>query len=113
MALIGLYGVIAFMAVRRTQEIGIRMALGATRVDVLRLILGEGLRLVLIGGAIGMLSALGLSRVLRSVLFGVTPHDPVSFFTVAALMALVALIAIIIPARSAMKTDPMMALRWE
>ena len=113
MAVIGLYGVVTFMAVQRTQEIGIRMALGATRADVLRLILREGFRLILIGGAIGLAVALALSRVLQSVLFGISTHDPISFAAVTALLALVALIAILIPARSAMKTDPMTALRWE
>jgi predicted permease len=113
MAIIGLYGVVSFMAVQRTQEIGIRMALGATRADVVRLILGEGVRLVLIGGAVGLVAALSMSRVLQSVLFGVSPHDPASFGAVTVLLALVAVAAILIPARSAMKTDPMAALRWE
>ena len=113
MAIIGLYGVVAFMAAQRTQEIGIRMALGATRGDVLRLILREGIRLILIGGVLGIAAALSLSRVLQSVLFGVSPRDPLSFAAVTVLLALVALIAILIPARSAMKTDPMTALRWE
>ena len=113
MAIIGLYGVVAFMAAQRTQEIGIRMALGATRVDVMRLILREGFRLILIGGAIGLAAAFGVTRVLQSVLFSVSPHDPLSFAAVAALLALVALAAILIPARSAMKTDPMTALRCE
>ena len=113
MAIIGLYGVVTFMAVQRTQEIGIRMALGATRTDVLRLVLREGFRLIVMGGAIGLVAALALSRVLQSVLFGVSPHDPVSFAAVTVLLALVALMAILIPARSAMKIDPMTALRWE
>ncbi len=113
MAIIGLYGVVAFMAVQRTQEIGIRMALGATRADVLRLILSEGFRLIVIGGAIGLAAALTLSRVLESVLFGVSPHDPASFAAVSVLLAVVALVAILIPARAAMKTDPVTALRWE
>jgi len=113
MAIIGLYGVVTFMAVQRTQEIGIRMALGANRADVMRLILGEGFRLILLGGAIGLAAALALSRMLQSLLFGVSPHDPVSFGAVTVLLALVALIAIFIPARSAMKTDPMTALRTE
>jgi predicted permease len=113
MAIIGLYGVVAFMAAQRTQEIGIRMALGATRGDVMRLILREGFRLIAVGGAIGLAAALGLTRVLRSVLFSVSPHDPVSFAIVTVLLALVALASILIPARSAMKTDPMTTLRWE
>jgi predicted permease len=113
MAIIGLYGVVAFMAAQRTQEIGIRMALGATRANVMRLILREGFRLIVIGGAIGLAAALALSRVLRSVLFGVSPHDPMSFGAVTVLVALVAVIAILIPARSAMRVDPMTALRCE
>jgi predicted permease len=113
MAIIGLYGVVTFMAQQRTQEIGIRMALGATRANVVQLILREGLRLVVLGGALGLTAALMLARVLRIVLFGVGPHDPASFIGVACLLALVALVAILIPARSAMKTDPMTALRCE
>ena len=113
MAIIGLYGVVAFMAQQRTQEIGIRMALGATRADVMRLILGQGLRLVLVGGAIGLGAALALTRVMQAVLFKVTPHDPASFAAVAGLLAMVALAAILVPARSAMKTNPVSALRWE
>ena len=112
-AIIGLYGVVAYMAQQRTQEIGIRMALGATRAAVLRLIVREGMKFVVVGGAIGLGAAIALTRIMRSVLFGVTPHDPVSFIAVTILMALVALAAILVPARSAMKTDPMTALRWE
>jgi predicted permease len=111
MAVVGLYGVIACMAVQRTQEIGIRMALGAGRTDILRLILSEGLRLVAAGSLAGLVAALALSRVLRSVLFHVGPYDPVSYIAVAVLLALVALAATLIPARTAMKTDPMAALR--
>jgi ABC-type lipoprotein release transport system permease subunit len=113
MAIIGLYGVVAFMAQQRTQEIGIRMALGATRADVLRLVMREGLRLIVIGAAIGFATALALSRVLQSALFGVSAHDPASFAAVSVLLAMVASVAILIPARSAMKTDPVNALRWE
>ena len=113
MAIIGLYGVVAFMAAQRTQEIGIRMALGASRADVMGLILREGFRLIVIGGAVGLAAAFALTRVLQSVLFSVSPRDPVSFATVAVLLALVALAAILIPARSVMRTDPMSALRYE
>ena len=106
MAVIGLYGVIAFMAVQRTQEIGVRMALGASRLNILQLILHEGLRLIALGGAVGLVAALLLSHVLKSLLFGISPHDPATYIAVAALLALVALAATLIPARSAMKTDP-------
>jgi hypothetical protein len=113
MAVIGLYGVIAYMAVQRTQEIGVRMALGAGRTDILRLILGEAMRLVMLGGVAGLIAALGLSRVLKSLLFHVEPYDPTSYVSVAFLLGLVALAAALIPARSAMKTDPIAALRVE
>jgi predicted permease len=113
MAVIGLYGVIAYMAVQRRQEIGVRMALGAGRSDILRMILGEGMRLVLLGAVSGLVAALALSRVLKSLLFSVGPYDPTSYVSVALLLGLVALAAALIPARAAMKTDPMAALRVE
>jgi ABC-type antimicrobial peptide transport system permease subunit len=113
MAVIGLYGVIAYMTVQRTQEIGVRMALGASRVDILRLILGQGLRLVVAGSVLGLVAAFFFSRVLKSLLYSVGPHDPASFIAVSFLMILVAIAAIFIPARSAMKSDPMNALRIE
>jgi len=113
MALIGLYGVVAFMAQQRTREIGIRIAVGADRGDVLRLVLGEGVRLIMIGGAIGICASLVLTRVLESVLFHVGPRDPVTFVAVPVMLAIVALGAVLIPARKAMKTDPVTALRWE
>jgi hypothetical protein len=113
MAVIGLYGVIAYMAVQRTQEIGVRMALGAGRLDILRLVFGEGLRLVVIGGVAGLVAALAVSRVLKTLLFSVGPHDPISYIAVAILLGIVALAATLIPARAAMKTDPMAALRVE
>jgi len=113
MALIGLYGVVAFMAQQRTREIGIRIAVGADRGDVLALILREGVRLIVIGGAIGLCASLVLTRVLESVLFHVGPRDPLTFVGVPVMLALVALVAVLIPAWSAMKTDPVTALRWE
>lgn len=113
MALIGLYGVVAFMAQQRTREIGIRIAVGADRGDVLRLILHEGVRLIVAGGAIGFCVSLVLTKVLQSVLFGVGPRDPLTFIGVPVVLVLVALIAVLIPARTAMKTDPVTALRWE
>jgi len=113
MAVIGLYGVIAFMAMQRTQEIGIRMALGASRTHVLRLILREGLQLIFLGGAVGLIAALSMARILKSLLFSIGPHDPISFIAGSVLLALVAVVATLIPARSAMKVDPMSALRCE
>ena len=113
MAVIGLYGVVAFMAAQRTQEIGVRMALGASRGNILRLIAGEGVRLILLGGAAGMAAALGLSHLLRSLLFHVDVHDPASFVVVPVLLTVVALAATFIPARAAMKVEPVEALRCE
>ncbi len=113
MSVIGLYGVIAYVAAQRTQEIGVRMALGATRMDILRLIAGEGVRLIALGGIIGLGAAFAAVRLLKSLLFEVGTHDPGSFIAVTVLLALVALAATLIPARMAMKTDPMQALRTE
>jgi predicted permease len=113
MAVIGLYGVIAFMAARRTQEIGVRMALGATRLDILRLIAGEGMRLIVLGGILGLAAALFLAQLLKSLLFNVEPRDAGTFAAVAAVLALVALAATLIPARAAMRVEPVAALRCE
>ena len=113
MAEIGLYGVIAYVAAQRTQEIGVRMALGATRIDILRLIALEGARLIMLGGILGLGAALAAAKLLKSLLFHVSTHDPASFIVVLMLLALVALVATLIPARAAMKTDPMTALRME
>jgi putative ABC transport system permease protein len=113
LAVIGLYGVIAFMAVQRTQEIGVRMALGASRADILRLIAGEGARLILLGGLLGLAAAIGTTQFLKSLLFQVGTHDPLSFVAVFVLLGLVAFVATLLPARAAMKTDPMVALRCE
>jgi len=113
MAMVGLYGVISFLATQRTQEIGVRMALGATRVDILRLIAGEGVRLIVLGAVLGLGAALAAAQLLKSLLFDVGTHDPASFIAVTLLLALVALVATLIPARAAMQTDPMKALRTE
>jgi putative ABC transport system permease protein len=113
MAVIGLYGVIAFIATQRTQEIGVRMALGATRSDILRLITSEGVRLIMFGGVIGLGAALGTAQLLKSLLFNVAPRDPAPYAAVAMLLALVALAATLIPARRAASVDPMEALRTE
>jgi putative ABC transport system permease protein len=113
LAVIGLYGITSFAAAQRTQEIGLRMALGASRLDILWLITWEGARLTVLGGLIGVCAALGISQLLKSLLFNVGPHDPFSFLAVAILLALVALVASLLPGRAAMKVDPVVALRSE
>jgi predicted permease len=113
LAALGLYGVLAHAVALRRNEIGIRMALGAQRADVLRLVLRKGLGLTLLGLAIGFAGALALTRVVRSQLYEVGPTDPVTFVTVALLLVLVALLACWLPARRAAKVDPMEALRHE
>jgi hypothetical protein len=113
MAVIGLYGVIAYVATQRTQEIGVRMALGASRTDILRLIAGEGVRLICLGGIAGLGLALAAARAMRSLLFEVSPHDPAIYAGVAVLLAVVALTATLIPSRTAMRVDPIVALRTD
>ena len=113
LAAIGIYGVVAFLVTQRTREIGIRMALGARAADVLRLVLREGMAPVALGGLAGMLAAVLATRALRSMLFGVTPLDPVSFAAAPALLACVALLACYVPARRATRVDPLVALREE
>ena len=113
LAVVGLYGVMSYSVSQRTREIGIRMALGARRSDVLRLILGQGLRLTLTGLAIGVGCSLALTWVLRSVLYGISPTDPLSFLAVAFVLTMVALTATYMPARWATRVDPMTALRTE
>jgi putative ABC transport system permease protein len=113
LSMIGLYGVIAFSASQRTQEIGVRMALGASRFDILRLISREGVRLIALGGVIGLGLALGVSRLFKSLLFSIGPYDPMTFIGVTLLLVLVALAATVIPARTAMKVEPVEALRYE
>ena len=113
LAAMGLYGVLAYSVAQRTQEIGLRVALGAGRSDVLALVVRQGLRLTAIGIAAGALIAAGLGRFLSSMLHGVTPADPATFLGVAVVLAAVALLACYIPARRALRIDPMVALRYE
>jgi ABC-type antimicrobial peptide transport system permease subunit len=113
LAAAGIFGVISYSAARRTHEIGIRMALGAQPWAILRMVLYEGARLAAAGLAVGFVAALILTRFLRTMLFEIKPADPLTFAAVAILLALVALAACYIPARRAMKVDPMVALRYE
>jgi putative ABC transport system permease protein len=113
LAAIGIYGVISYSVVQRSHEMGIRLALGASKADLLRLVVGHGVLVAGTGVVIGVATALGLARVMASLLFGVKPHDPVTFTFVALLLIGVAAVASYIPARRAGKVDPVIALRCE
>jgi putative ABC transport system permease protein len=113
LAIVGIYGVMAYSVAQRTREMGIRMALGARPGDVVWMVVREGTRLALIGVSIGAASALGLTRWMASLLFSISPTDPVTFITVAFLLTVVAVVACYIPAQRATNIDPMVALRCE
>jgi ABC-type antimicrobial peptide transport system permease subunit len=113
LGMIGIYGVISFMVLQRRREIGIRLALGAQRGNVLGMMLRQGANMALAGVAIGIVAALGLTRLMASLLFGVTARDPLTFGAVVVVLMMIALLACYIPARRATKVDPMVALRYE
>jgi putative ABC transport system permease protein len=113
LAVVGIYGVMSYAITQRTNEIGIRVALGAQQRDVLWLILGQGLRLALVGGTLGITASFAVTRYMSHLLFGISPRDPQTFFVIPVALLAVALLACYVPARRAMRVDPIVALRYE
>jgi ABC-type antimicrobial peptide transport system permease subunit len=113
LACVGLYGLVSYEVARGTREIGVRMALGARPSDVLRLVVRRGVGLSAVGAVLGILGALGATRYLASLLYGVRPFDPLTFLAVSLLLGLIALAACYLPARRASRVDPLVALRYE
>ena len=112
-AAVGLYGVIAYAVAQRTHEIGVRIALGATTGDIARWVMGDGMRLAMLGLIVGMAGALAGARLLANLLYGVSPADPVVFLTIPVVLVAATLLASYLPARRAMRVDPVIALRAE
>jgi putative ABC transport system permease protein len=113
MAALGLYGVISYLVAQRTQEIGIRVALGAQRTQVLRLVIGQGMRLICAGILLGLLGGMALARLVSNQLFQTSTYDPLTFAIMTLVLLAIALLACYVPARRAMRADPMVALRHE
>jgi putative ABC transport system permease protein len=113
LTIVGLYGVMSYSVAQRTSEIGIRMALGAQSSDVMKMVIRQGFKMVLIGLGIGLIVAFALMRIMASLLFGITTKDPITFGIVTCLLMLVALLACYLPARRATKVDPLIALKYE
>jgi len=113
LAAVGLYGVMAYSVTQRSHELGIRIAVGASPRDILRLVLGQGIRMTLLGAGIGLVVSLAVTRALSSLLFGVSATDPLTFIAVPVVLAFVAALACYLPARRAMRVDPIIALRYE